>query len=82
MLALGFGFDLAINAPRQPLGALVPDLTGTTAADAQDRLHDAGLFGQHPRTGSCGHVVEQHPAPGAPVSLGSVVTFDVRCTDT
>jgi alpha-tubulin suppressor-like RCC1 family protein len=63
-LALGFGFDLVIAAPRQPLVSLVPDLTGATAADAQDRLRDAGLFGQHPRSGPCGRVVAQDPAAG------------------
>lgn len=79
-LALGFSFDLVIAAPRQPLLVLVPNLTGATASDAENRLRDAGLFGQHSRSGPCGRVVNQDPAPGTAVSIGSVVRIELGCT--
>ena len=64
-LALGFSFDLVIAAPRQPLVALVPDVTGATAADAENRLSDAGLFGQqHPLTDGVRPGGQTGPGPG------------------
>jgi alpha-tubulin suppressor-like RCC1 family protein len=78
-ISLGFGFDLAVLAPRQPIEVLVPDLTGLGADEAFRRLRSVGLFGQHIGTpSSCGRVTAQNPGRGARVSIGSVVGFEIQ----
>jgi cell wall-associated NlpC family hydrolase len=65
-----------------PTTTTVPDLTGMTAAEAQNAIGAADLVadtGDPVVDGSCtpGAVIGQTPAPGTEVEVGSQVTFQI-----
>ena len=65
---------------QQPAGAVtVPDLRGLSAAEARDRLMDAGLVLDRivPAAGTPGIVVGSQPSPGEAVTPGTPVRFYV-----
>ena len=73
--------DPPTDGPDPPLPpdelVAVPNLAGLTSAQAGEVLAGAGLVPADP-AGGPGRVVDQDPAPGATVALGSAVSIELR----
>jgi hypothetical protein len=73
------GSPPAPAAPFEQIGITIPDVRGTSAADARVRLEQSGLdfAGVTPKVGAPGQVLATYPSVGRSVSPGTSVTVVV-----